>query len=99
MSHFLDETSTGADDGFLPAVKNILDNSTSYQGSIELKKTSLQTQIDSISDQINTMNKNLETERNMLTYTFSQMDQYIGSLKSQSDYMTQIFDSMNDNKK
>ena len=99
VSHFLNETDTGKDDGFLPAIKNILDNSTSYQGSIELKKTSLQNQIDSISDQINVMNKNLETEKNMLIYTFGQMDQYIGTLKSQSDYMTQIFDSMNNNKK
>lgn len=99
VSHFLNETDTGADDGFLPDIKNILDNSTSYQGSIEIKKTSLQNQIDNISDQIDVMNKNLESEKNMLTYTFGQMDQYISSLKGQSDYMTQIFDSMDNSTK
>ena len=95
----LDETASGANDGFLNKLHSALSDMTSTNGSIELEKTYLQNRSDSLQEQITAMNKQLDNERAMLTMTFSQMDEYIGMLKSQSDYMTQVFDSMDNNNK
>ncbi len=94
----LDESSTGADDGFLNRLHSALNNMTSTNGSIELEKNYLQGKTERLQEQINAMNKQLEQERVNLTLTFSQMDEYIGMLKSQSSYMTQVFDSLDNSK-
>ncbi len=91
----LSETTTGANDGFLNILHDTLYNLTTTNGDIELEKGYLQNRSDRIQEQIDTMNKQLEQERTMLTMTFAQMDEYMGTLKSQSDYMTQVFNSMN----
>lgn len=91
----LSETKTGADDGFLNTLHDTLYNLTTTNGDIELEKNYLQNRSDSIQEQIDAMNKQLDQERTMLTMTFAQMDEYMGTLKGQSDYMTQLFDSMN----
>ncbi len=99
VKKMLNETATGAEDGFLNALHNTLYNSTKTSGDIELQKSYLQDRTDSIQSQIDIMNKQLEQERKSLTMTFAQMDEYIGMLKSQSDYMTQVFGSMDSKKK
>ena len=95
VKKMLSETKTGADDGFLSKLHDTLYNMTKTNGDIELEKNYLQTRSDNIQTQIDTMNKQLEAERNSLTMTFAQMDEYMGMLKGQSDYMTQVFNSMN----
>ncbi len=99
VEKMLVETSTGAEDGFLNVLHSTIDDITSPTGSIELEKNYLNGRIDSLQDQIEAIQKQLDDERKMLTLTFSQMDEYIGSLKSQSNYMEQIFESMNSKKK
>ncbi len=99
VKKMLSETKTGADDGFLSVFHDTLYNLTSTNGDIELEKNYLNNRTDSIQQQIEIMNKQLEQERAMLTMTFARMDEYIGGLKSQSDYMTQVFNSMSGNKK
>ncbi len=98
VKKMLSETKTGAGDGFLNVLHDSLYNMTKTNGDIELEKSYLQTRTDNIQSQIDTMNKQLEVERTTLTMTFAQMDEYMGMLKSQSDYMTQVFDSMNGKK-
>ena len=93
------ETTTGAGDGFLSLMHSDINQMTSNNGEIELEKNYINDKIDSLDNQIDTIQKQLDQERTMLTLTFAQMDEYIGSLKSQSNYMQQIFDSMNGNKK
>ncbi len=88
------ETSSGADDGLLSVLHDTIENMTSTNGSIELQKQYISGRIDSLDSQIETMQKQLDQERTMLTLTLSQMDEYIGMLKSQSSYMENIFDSM-----
>ncbi len=99
VKKFLDETSTGKDDGFLNVLHSRLYQMTTTNGAIELEKSYLQNRIDSLDEQIAAMNKQLEQERVMMTMTFAQMDEYIGMLKSQSDYMQRVFDSLENNKK
>ncbi|WP_025209905.1 flagellar filament capping protein FliD [Hippea sp. KM1] len=89
------ETDTAAADGFLSRLHDTINNMTSTNGSIELQKDYINTRIDNLNDQIETLQKQLDQERTMLTLTLSQMDEYIGSLKNQSDYMEKIFDSSN----
>ncbi|WP_022670165.1 flagellar filament capping protein FliD [Hippea alviniae] len=88
------ETSTGANDGVLSVLHDTINNMTSTNGSIELQKQYISNKIDSLNSQIETMQKQLDQERTMLTLTFAQMDEYIGMLKNQSSYMENIFDSM-----
>ncbi len=95
----LNESDTGLDDGFLNKLHTALYDMTDTNGSIELEKNYLQGKTDRLQEQINAMNKQLEQERANLTMTFAQMDEYIGMLKSQSDYMTQVFDSLDNSKK
>ena len=95
----LDESGTGLDDGFLNKLHTALYDMTDTNGSIELEKNYLQGKTDRLQEQIDAMNKQLEQERANLTMTFAQMDEYIGMLKSQSDYMTQVFDSLDNSKK
>ena len=95
VKKMLVETSTGAEDGFLSVMHSDINQMTSSNGELELEKGYINDRIDSLDTQISTIQKQLDQERTMLTLTFSQMDEYIGSLKSQSSYMQQIFDSMN----
>ncbi len=99
VKKMLVETTTGAGDGFLSLMHSDIDQMTSSNGEIELEKNYINDKIDSLDNQIDTIQKQLDQERTMLTLTFAQMDEYIGSLKSQSNYMQQVFDSMNGNKK
>ena len=98
VKKMLVETSTGASDGFLSLLHSSIDNMTSSDGSIELEKNYINNKIDSLQNQIDTIQKQLDEEKKMLTLTFAQMDEYIGTLKDQSNYMEQIFDSMSGKK-
>ena len=89
------ETSTGAEDGFLSMMHSDINQMTGSNGELELEKGYINDRVDSLDTQIDTIQKQLDQERMMLTLTFSQMDEYIGGLKSQSSYMQQVFDSMN----
>ena len=95
VKKMLVESSTGANDGFLTKLHDMIFNMTSPNGSIELQKNYINNRIDSLDSQIKMIQKSLDQERVMLTLTFSKMDEYIGILKNQSDYMTKMFDSMN----
>lgn len=95
VKNMLVETSTGAEDGFLSVMHSDINQMTSSNGELELEKGYINDRIDSLDTQISTIQKQLDQERTMLTLTFSQMDEYIGGLKSQSSYMQQIFNSMN----
>ncbi len=98
VKKLLTESVSGADDGFLNKLHTALYDMTDTNGSIELEKNYLQGKTERLQEQINAMNQQLEQERANLTMTFAQMDEYIGMLKSQSDYMTQVFDSLDNSK-
>ncbi|AEA33845.1 flagellar filament capping protein FliD [Hippea maritima] len=98
IKKMLVETSTGAEDGFLSQLHNTINNMTSTNGSIELQKNFINDKIDNLDEQIDMLQKQLDQERTMLTLTLSQMDEYIGSLKNQGDYLQKMFDSMNNKK-
>ncbi len=85
--------------GLLTNLQNSLLNATSPNGPISMKEQQLQNEMDNITKQIAEMNKQIEQERVMMTMMFAQMDRYIGVLKNQSNYMTQIFNSLNNSSK
>lgn len=95
VKKMLDETTSGANDGFLNVLHDKLYSLSNTNGDIEVEKTTMQNRMDNIQEQIDRMNKQLDQERTMLTMTFAQMDEYMGALKNQSSYMQQVFDSMN----
>lgn len=99
VKQMLVESKEGSGDGFLSELHSTILDMVGTNGTIELQKNYINNKIDSLQEQINTIQKQLDEERKMLTLTFSQMDEYIGMLKSQSNYMQQIFDSLNGNNK
>lgn len=85
--------------GMAEILKDKINEITNYSGIINNEKNSAQTKIDRINEQIDKETEKLNKRYEIMTKQFVELDSFMKKMESQTNYVTQMFNSMQSSSK